>query len=456
MAFSAKRYAIQGIHKEMKLKIYSEIEKDSQIFEFADKSFNAICMFHRTEHAMINFLCQQEKDRKYYEVLFLHFKSDEALVNMKRFLSDLKNQFIPNLNRPLEFTIGESAVGKNITILERYTKSISLKKMIDIAYLFGAIKEQFTTPEFGYRIIVKVWSAVRGLRETGLRSMSFSSLLIYLFPEEEVTEQDDLEIFLNQPGVYLDYKLANFKKLMVAEGAEETSLDICVKMNIINKLLFENMERVEDMVSDHLNFVIILLEIATVSSADNFIKEIDFKNGNLASSLRQKVRDPFILDLIEDCLKDRFKEESSFFNRSYKSLSFLESMANGEFENVEYDNVEESIFVAGLKCIPIGKSLTFLISIEGSEFSVEKEFIIAQSIINRKLISSTVFILSDFGTGLFLSLNIIKVVTYYTTLLLDGNSSQSYSLDSPSFRQFILIALRVYSLHSDLVRYLIG
>ena len=74
---------------------------------------------------------------------------------------------------------------------------------------------------------------------------------------------------------------------------------------------------------DYYAFVIFVVQMKLKTKPSLFIGQIDFEKGELSSEIRMKINDDYIVELIENCLKDQGSQlgEGFFRNRLFVPLN---------------------------------------------------------------------------------------------------------------------------------------
>lgn len=454
MTRTPQTFAIQHLLGKIKNRpFYQKLDKVDVTFQSSTCTYYPEYLVHSHEMSNLVFFCLDESRSTYYEIFSLNFYSEDKRNEAIEYVSSIHKTNIFGLRPIKEFYTEQKGPLYRLLIVEPYLERISLSNLIASTKYFSSLKDVLRTPIFKYNAIGTIWSVFKNMRRSGLKNLGIDSKLIaFINTMKSQITTSNKEIYLNfvmNPVCQVDYKILELRKKLIERPGQDVNMKDLINLQFFSEHQVARFENASELISDHNNFVIILLELVLDMDQSQFLSNVDFNSCHLSTILIDQIDDPFILRIIEDCLKDKIIKTETFFSNDYYELLFLEKSVQKKFEEIDLIEIPLSHFKIVLESINTNSLLEFLLSAELENIGDKKEELVAKILVGKELLRQANSAFRSPLTGKFASLAIFREVIYYIMVYIGIEDSAVESLDSPELRQFILLGMRSYALHHD-------
>jgi hypothetical protein len=406
----------------------------------------------------LSFYCKGETDSQEYEIASLNFDTTASRTEMIAFLTNIKSAKVTSIKKFHEYYL-EDTEGPTykLILIDKFQNSMNVSTLINSASSLHQIEIIMKKNFFRYSLIVSVWEAVRELRSLGLKNMGINSSLVYLAERLTPLSLNDRFLryknFFESPEIQIEYKINQFRNLLLADARNELTMKELVGLNFFSEKLSQKFSNKMDAIKDHNSFIVYMLEVVLCQHHSEFLDGVDFDNRRLSERLKNLIEDKLILEMIDYCFHDREQEEErqTFFTGFNAKMSSLNMFQTVEVSELRFNSINWEVFNKGIKLVPKGLRLKFLLSLDIREMSREHLRLIANEHMNSFIVKETLGILSEYETDFESQLIVVRCINFFLGEILENNRKNVLYMDTRELRQYVLYVMNLYQTYSDVV-----
>lgn len=337
---------------------------------------------------------------------------------------------------------------------------------------------------------------------------------------------DKFHAIFDVPSIEIDYKLSPFMTMMLVESKSDLTMQELISLGIVNQklankvaTLFSRYQKIGEtnfgflgekkpesghhveslniysrksstqkisdklmIFNDHLNFILLVLEVCTLQPSDDILDYLFFDDKACQFVLSPKIKvlvgDQFVINLVDNCLKDMMKpfEMQTFFTKSNYKMNFLSCIKDiTDLEQLDLDEDYE-LLQKGLNLIQPERYFDFIMSLDLDMIQIKSTIqFISRNLVTEQMLQNALNVLMDFETDLSIMMMVFERLnrlliskieawkvrfnpksyrnhsrdTSYNPQL--SQQSGDFEMDGPHFREYLNYMLRCFCEHSEII-----